>query len=82
MSSDTKLHLHNITSTATLNYTNLDFTQKGTPGIRGSTNATFKKPLLGFPRWDHHRSSDIRKRLKVTNIVKEVQEYQKKWTNH
>jgi len=50
MSSDTKLHLHNITSTATLNYTNLDFTQKGTPGIRGSTNATFKKPLLGFPR--------------------------------
>jgi hypothetical protein len=34
----------------------------------------FLRPLLGFTRLDHQRNSNIRERLKATNVVEEIQD--------
>jgi hypothetical protein len=37
---------------------------------------------MGYIRLDRQRNEDIRKILKVTNIVKEIQQYQKDCKRH
>jgi hypothetical protein len=48
----------------------------------GAAQTRFLRPLLGYTRMDRQRNEDIRKTLKVTNIVKEIQQYQKDWKRH
>jgi hypothetical protein len=42
----------------------------------------FLRPLLGLTRLDNQRNSDIRKRLKVDNILEDIISYQKNWIDH
>jgi hypothetical protein len=43
---------------------------------------TFLRQLLGYTKLDHQRNVNIRERLKVQNIVKEIQTYHKNWKEH
>jgi hypothetical protein len=48
--------------------------------LSGRSNAFFKL-LLGFTRLDHQRNSEMRGKLKITNIPEELQGYQQNWKN-
>jgi hypothetical protein len=40
------------------------------------------KSLIGFARSDHQKHFDTRVRLKITNVVEEIQGHQQNWRNH
>jgi hypothetical protein len=64
------------------------FKTTGNPEVRGSTNALLSSTLPikkeispRLHKIDHQRNSDIIGRLKVTDVVEEIQRYQEKWRN-
>ena len=83
MSIDTKLRLHNITSKSVLLYgSKVWILNGGAMKKLGVAQMRFLRPLLGFTRLDHQRNSDIRDKLKVNNIVEDIQSYHQKWFHH
>jgi hypothetical protein len=75
----TKLKLHNITSKPALTYGSETWVMNKRDTQRlEAAQMRFLRPLLGYKRLDRQRNEDIRKTLKVTNIVKEIQQHQKR----
>jgi hypothetical protein len=81
MTTETKLKLHNITSKPALKYGSETWVMNNTQRLEAA-QMRFLRPPLGYKRLDRQRNEDIRKTLKVTNIVKEIQQYQKDWKRH
>jgi predicted deacetylase len=83
MTTETKLKLHNITSKPALKYgsENWVMNKRDTQRLEAA-QMRFLRPLSGHTRLDRQQNKDIRKTLKVTNIIKEIQQYQKNWKRH
>jgi hypothetical protein len=83
MTTKTKLKLHNIASKPALKYGSETWVMNKRDTQRlEAAQMRFIRPLLVYKRLDRQRNEDIRKTLKVTNIVKEIQQYQKDWKIH
>jgi hypothetical protein len=83
MSNETKLRIHNITAKAPLKYGSESWVlNKRDKQCPEAVQMRFLRSLLGYIKLHIQRNVDISERLKVQNIVEEIQTYQKNWKEH
>jgi hypothetical protein len=78
MTKETKLRIHNITSTAALKFGSEAWVLKKRGGRLEAAQMKFLSHLLGITKLHRVRNQSIREKLGVQNIVLEIQ-YQRKW---
>jgi hypothetical protein len=81
MNKETKLRIHNITAKAALKFGNEAWVLKKREEQRlEAAQMKFLKHLLGITKLDKEKNQCVREKLGVQNIVKELKQYQQKWT--
>jgi hypothetical protein len=83
MSNKTKVRKHNVTVKAALKYGSETWVlNKIEKQHLEATQMRFLRPLLGYTKLYLQRNFDIREKLEVQKIVKEIQTFQKNWKKH
>jgi len=83
MNKKTKLRIHNITAKAALKFGSAAWVLKKREEQRlESAQMKFLGHLLGITKLDKEKNQCIREKTGAQNIVKEIEQYQKKWLQH
>ena len=83
MNKETKLRTHNVTTKAALKFGSEAWILKeGEEQRLEAAQMKFLRHLLGITKLDKEKNQCIRGKNGAQNIVKEIQQYQKKWLQH
>jgi len=83
MNKETKLRTHNVTTKAALKFGSEAWVLKKREEQRlEAAQMKFLRHLLGITKLDKEKNQCIRGKNGAQNIVKEIQQYQKKWLQH
>ena len=83
MNKESKLRIHNITAKAALKFGSEAWVLRKREEQRlEAAQMKFLRYLLGITKLDKEKNQCIRDKTGAQNIVKEIQQYQKKWLQH
>jgi hypothetical protein len=83
MTRETKQGIHNITAKAAVKFGSEAWVLKEQDGQRlEATQMKFLRHLLGITKLDRERNQSVTEKLRVQNIVLEIQQYQREWLQH
>jgi len=83
MNKETKLIIHNITAKAALKFgIEAWVLKKREEQLLEAAQTKFLRHWLGVTKLDKEKNQCIRQKMGAQNIVKEIEQYQKKWLQH